>query len=78
MNEGGMIKMYVEKQKINQADVASAIGIPENELDAVYESQTVAPDIKKKLQNLFNRNIFDGTLLTDDHRDTPDQNANRS
>ena len=77
MTEGGMIKMYVEKENINQSDVAAAIGVPETALHTIYESQTVAPDIKKKLQDLFNRNIFDGTLLMEQQKDTPDQKSNR-
>ena len=77
MNEGGLIKMYVKKENIDQSEVANAIGVPETELDAIYESQTITPEIKKSLQALFNRNIFDGTLLMEQHKSTPDQQANR-
>jgi len=78
MNEGGMIKIYVEKEHLNKADVAATLGIPEEDLQKLYQSQTVEPDIKKKLQVYFNRNIFDGSLLTELKTNVPDEQANRS
>ena len=78
MNEGGLIKMYVEKEHINQAEVASAIGVPEGDLQKIYQSQTVEPDIKNKLQGYFKRDIFDGSLLTEYKLNVPDEQANKS
>lgn len=78
MNEGGMIKMYVDRNNINETDVASAAGIAPEKLKDLYESQTVAPDIKQKLQGYFKRNIFDGSLLMEDYKDVPDNQANKA
>lgn len=73
-----MIKVYVEKEHINEAEVAAAVGLSEEELQKLYRSQTIAPDLKKKLKDYFNRNIFDGSLLTDYNLGVPDQQANKS
>ena len=77
MNEGGMIKVYIEKEHINEAEVAAAIGVSEKDLHHLYQSQTIEPDIKKKLQGFFNRNIFDGSILTEYYTKVPDNQANK-
>jgi len=78
MNEGGMIKMYMDKEHINEAEVAAAIGIPENQLHLIFGSQTVNADVKQKLKSHFNRDIFDGSLLTEAYTNVPDNQANKS
>ena len=71
------IKVYVEKEHINQGDVAATLDLTEEELNQLYQSQTVDPDIKNKLKDYFNRNIFDGSLLTEYKMGVPDQQANK-
>jgi hypothetical protein len=77
MTEGEMIKLYVEKEHINKAELTAALGLSEEELHQLYQSQTVDPDIKNKLKDHFNRNIFDGSLLTEYKMGVPDQQANK-
>ncbi|TKK69022.1 hypothetical protein FC093_10040 [Ilyomonas limi] len=77
MNEGELIKLYVEREHIKEADLANAIGVSEGDLQKTYQSQTVEPDIKKRLKSFFNRDIFDGTILTDYYTNVPDEKANK-
>jgi len=80
MNEGGLIKLYVEREKLDKSNVAKAVDMPEEDLEKLYESQTVEPEIKKKLSAFFNRNIFDGTLLMEQSKypnSMPDQNMKK-
>jgi len=72
-----MIKIYIQREHLNEADVAAAIGIPEEQMQKIYQSQTVDPDVKKKLEGYFNTNIFDGSILTDYYLNVPDEQANK-
>lgn len=76
MNEGELIKLYVQKEHIKEADLANAIGVREGDLQKTYQSQTVELDTKKKLKSFFNRDIFDGSILTDYNTNVPDEKAN--
>jgi len=77
MNEGELVKLYVKREHINEADLAKAAGVPEGDLHKIYQSQTVEPDIKKKLKSFFNRDIFDGTVLTEYNTNVPDEKPNK-
>lgn len=77
MNEGALIKMYVKREHLEEADVAAAINVSEQELQKIYQDQTVEPAVKHKLQSYLKRDIFDGSLLTDYYNDVPDQKANK-
>lgn len=72
-----MIKIYIQREHLNEADVAAAIGVPEEQMHKIYQSQTVDPDVKKKLEGYFSRNIFDGSILTDYYLNVPDEQANK-
>ena len=77
MNGGELLKLYVQRENVNEADLANALGMPEGDLHKIYQSQTVEPDIKKKLKRFLNRDIFDGSILTDYYTNVPDEQANK-
>ena len=77
MNEGELVKLYVEREHINKDDLANAIGVPESDLKKIYQSQTVEPDIKNKIKHFLNRDIFDGSILTDYYTNVPDEKPNK-
>jgi DNA-binding Xre family transcriptional regulator len=77
MNEGELVKLYVQRENVNEADLANAVGVSEGDLHKLYQSQTVEPDIKNKLKSFLNRDIFDGSILTDYYTNVPDEQANK-
>lgn len=63
MNEGAMIKLFINSENLSEKQIAEAVGLTEQQLQQLYTAQTVDQEMKERLEGYFHRDLFDGSLL---------------